>query len=191
MPYSNVAGITPGIRSSQENDNRVYSMKQFIDYGTILTSSAGGEVDFARAFTFSDLQSVGSFQAVFDQYKIDKIELWIWPSNAPVSGSFGSYSRWLSVIDYDDTAALTANSLLQYQNCVELSANSALYREFRPHIALLGQSSGNINVPSKWIDCAASSSVPHYGLKIVSYSTAITFTLNMRACYHMSFRNNI
>jgi len=191
MPYSVISGITPGIGTSDIYSNRVYQTQQYADYATLATSSSGGEVDFVQAFRFSDLGSVSGFQAVFDQYWIYMIDIWLWPSNPPVSGSFGSAARYLTVIDFDDVSSLSAAALLQYSNCTELSANSAVMRSFTPHIALLGQSSGNINVPSTWIDCAAASSVPHYGIKGAIFSTAISFTLNLRARFHIRFRNNI
>jgi hypothetical protein len=92
-----------------------------------------------------------------------------------------------SVVDYDDNTALASvGAATDYSNCVTCPQSLGVYRHFKPHCAnaLYGGSvfTSYGNLTSPWID-AASSSVPHYGVKIAASATssaAQTFDLVIR-----------
>jgi len=186
----------PAQAVSAKRDNQIYHVRQDINFGTQISSSAGGEVIYTQSFKLSDLPGSGSLVAVFDQYKIDAIEVWLIP-NTNTTGNSAGFDGFTvsSVIDYDDdsTSGVTSATLQQYQNCVMTSRFEGVYRKWRPHAqsSLLNNSNalvGSGNVTSPWIDCAQPS-IKHYGIKLVFNATATTSILSVRARYSVSFRN--
>jgi hypothetical protein len=131
------------------------------------------------------------FTALFDQYRIDEIEVWITPTYQNSSGG-NVNSRWLSVIDYDDSNTPgTTGALLQYSNVVDCTANEGCYRRFRPHVGLTTNSAAGTaysNKLSDWID-SANVTAQHYGIKLAAFQSAVTSTYNLVVRYHFSTRN--
>jgi hypothetical protein len=193
-PKQTQAVITWGVRSeaqpamlSIKYDNQVFKIIQSFDSGTFLTSSAGGDVFSATSFLLSFLPQYTSFTAVFDQYRIAMIEIWITPTYQDYIGG-SSTARYLTVIDYDDDATpTTTGQLLSYANCTDLSPYTGVYRKFVPHCASSGPSS-NLNVAAPWFD-SASSSAKHFGLKCGMFSSTITSSLQLKTRYTVEFRN--
>jgi len=172
-------------------DNGIFRMSQTQDYGSVITSSAGGQVFIAQKFAFSDLPQVTSFQAIFDQYKIEALEIWITPSSTTSPSVLPS--QYVAVVDYDEaTNPSSFAQLLQYQNVNEVPFTNGVYYHFTPHtgmsIGAPGTFGGAGNITAPWID-SASPSTPHYGIKIGMYASAVTVSLQIRARFHMAFRN--
>jgi len=178
------------------DDNVPYKVVQTVDKGTVLTTSAGADTFYSQNFVLTDLDQVTSFQAIFDQYRIAAVEVWLTPTYQN-SGGGASNSRFLTVVDYDDSASLsgTANAR-QYENCTDTTSNEGVYRRFRPHCTYITSSgnststTGNASTPSPWIN-AGSGTVPHYGFKIAAYAASVTTTFNLVIRYHIEFRNII
>jgi len=186
----------PAQAFNAKRDNKVYRIHQEVNFGPQSTSSAGGEVVYTQSFVLSNLPQVSALTAVFDQYKIDTVEVWIIP-NTNTTGNAAGFDGYTisSVIDYDDdsTSGVTSASLQQYQNCVMSSRFEGIYRKWRPHVqgALNNASNslvGSENLTSPWIDCAQPS-IKHYGLKLVQTATATTAVVAVRARFTVSFRN--
>jgi len=181
----------PGFNNTLKKDNSVHNFIQTIDLGQILTTNNAATTFFARAFTFNDIQQVASFQALFDQYNIVEIELWIQPINNTATIATSGPS-WYSVIDYDDAATPTGlASLQQYTNVITTPLNNGHYVRFKPHVAeaLYGgafTAFGNIAAP--WID-SASPGVQHYGFKMGVNATPTVVNFNMMMRYHFRTRN--
>jgi hypothetical protein len=140
-------------------------------------------------FTINSVDQITALAAVFDQYRIDEIELWWIPR---VIAGLSNPGQVLSTIDYDDAAALTTVAQASdYDNCLTTSAYTGHYRRFKPHIAL-GAYSGTFtsyqNAGPSWIDFN-STTVQHYGVKfaVTVQSAASVFDVNIR--YHISMRN--
>jgi len=166
---------------------------QTAEYGNQTTSSSGAEVNGAMNFKMSDIQGIASWLAVFDQYQIREIEAWI----TCASGTNISVDnfRWLTVVDYDDSITPTFNGLLQYSNVTDAGRQEAVYRRFRPHVALgILVNSGSLASAAKkqsmFIDSANQTAL-HYGLKWSLSATATTAVLAVRVRFHLQFRNNI
>jgi len=168
------------------SDNVIHNVWQTAELGNVTTSSSGGEVGGARAFSISDIQGIASWLAVFDQYKIIEIEAWMTPSGT--TQVLVDNFRWLNVVDYDDASVFSFNQLLQYSNVADCGRNEGCYRRWRPHISVNVQSSNALNRPSDWID-SANQSIPHYALKWVLSSTGTSVVLGLRVRYHIQFRN--
>ncbi len=168
-------------------DNRVYTTSQ--EYVTTLTSISNTTPTFgALNFQVSSLPQIADLSNVFDQYKIDLVEVWI----TPLGQNIGNYQRTASVIDYDDSAVLTTfNAALNYPNCVCTMASNGHYRKFRPHMAVAAFASSAFtsykNVPSDWIDMV-SQNVEHYGLKWAAEAATSNNTVDVLVRLTCSFR---
>lgn len=173
------------------NEN-IYRMSQFVSQGTI-TSNVAVAVFAGFSFAASAIDQISSLTAVFDQYRIDEIEAWLWPRITGGTGTTVDVGMFASAVDYDDATALTGfNQALDYQNVLVSDGRQGHYHRFKPHCALAAYSGAFTsfsNVASPWID-AASTGVQHYGLKTAwtaCDSTGYTYSLQTRL--HMSFRN--
>jgi len=180
-----------GPRSNQF-DNSVYNTFQTAELGNQLTSSSGGETDYAQYFTLNQIQGISSYTSTFDQYWIKQIECEVTPSSSTAINV--DNFRWLCVVDYDDAATPTFNGLLQYSNVSDLSRVEGCMKRFVPHVAISisnnSSSSGARNEPSGWID-SASPDRAHYGVKVSMSATSTTVVLALRVRFLVAFRNAI
>jgi len=173
------------------NEN-TYKLSQFVNVGTI-TSNVATAVFAAFAFVASAIDQISSLTAVFDQYRIDELEVWFWPKIAPGTGTITDPGLFATAVDYDDATALsTYNQALDYQNVLVSDGRQGHYHRFKPHAAIAAYSgafTSFANQASPWID-AASTGVQHYGVKGAWTSTDTTgYTYAVQARFHMSFRN--
>jgi len=188
--WNTLASPTP-MGNTLSLDQMQHHFVQNIEYGLVLTSSAGGATFFAKSFVFSDLPQVTSFTALFDQYKIDSIEVWITPtSTTNLNQTVVLYD---AVVDYDDdTTPTTINQLLNYTNCVQQTATSGVYFRFVPHVAVAAFGGGVFtsfkNERASWID-SGSPAVRHYGIKMACTSAVNTVVFELRGRMHFSTRN--
>jgi len=161
---------TPKMVNLNVKDNKVHRFVQSSSLGIVLTSSNTVFVGYAKNWTAGDIGQFSSFAAVFDQYKIQKVEMWLNPTGPATMPGYAltNGTRFISVTDYDDSNAVgSSGSLLKYENASVGSLQMGHYRSFQPHIALAaynGAFGGYHNIASDWIDCA-STSVQHYGIK--------------------------
>jgi len=175
-------------------DNKVYKFVQSSNQGNICTSSSAAASFFAKGWTTSDIVQFSSFAAVFDQYKIDSIEVWLMPyGNGTVAG-YNSLGKMYTVVDYDDAATPSSIAALQqYENCITSRFTDGHYINFRPHIATAaygGAFTQFLNQASTWIDCG-STGVFHYGVKLGIDNTVSgsDVKIDMFTRIHVSFRN--
>ncbi len=184
--WSLTAGRIPHLNDPRE-DQKVYSfvMNVTIDgrYNTIgATPSFAGD-----AFSLNTFPSYATKTALFDQYRIRKLEIWIVPT-VPTPGSM-----YHSAIDYDNqTAPTSINQVLSYANCHSSSMNSGHYHSWKPHTAVAaykGAFTGYQNVADQWIDCAYPD-VTQFGIKVAFEATpAGTQEVNIMLRAHVEFRN--
>jgi hypothetical protein len=184
----------PGFTNSGMRDNLPYRISQITDQGTILTTSSTSDVFYAKSFQASDLDQYSTLASVFDQYKIDSVEVWITPSYQDITGP-NPNSYYFTAIDYDDAQNFTSIAQIrQVPNCTDTSSYEGVYRKFVPHSALV--SGGNLsvagnglaNIPATWQDVAYNG-VPHFGLKIVAKASNVTTTFSLQTRMNLSFRN--
>ncbi len=131
------------------------------------------------AFTLGDLPQAGSFTTLFDQYRLDEVEVWIKPRGNSIPGSSSGFTPTLFVvIDRDDSSSPTSIQYLQeYDNCVMLQVNEGLKMRFKPSVApalyASGAFTGYAIEQDLWVD-ASNTAVPHYGVKWGLTGTAIS-----------------
>lgn len=188
--WNTTADAPPYVRGLPPN-NHIFTVQQLIEVGTVLTTSTSVPTFGVYYFTLSTLPQQATVTALFDQYRVDRIESWITPISQ--LGNDGTNSRWSSVIDLDDETALTTyNSALEYETCVTTQICDAHYRSWVPGVAIASYSgafTSYANVRAPWIDCG-STSVRHYGIKLaaeVASTASHGITMLVRA--HVSFRN--
>jgi hypothetical protein len=172
-------------------DFQVIRMFKTVEAAT-LTSSTTVPVFRSFFFTLGDIADVTEMSAVFDQYKLEKVEMRLCPSITETLSSAPLIGKAYSVIDYDDANVFTSISdPLDYSNCMTWEPNDPIQIELVPHFAYAAYATGVFssfaNSPPRWIDCA-SSAVQHYGVKIAltTVNTAVTYTVTLR--YLISFR---
>lgn len=154
------------------------------------TSSATPGIQTTNALTISlqNFSGTSSLLAVFDQYRIDQLEVW---TETSVTYSGVNFPEVTTAVDLDDNStSFTKGALMDHQGSVSSSAVAGHYHKWRPHIAVASYSgafTSYTNIPSTWID-SASPAVQHYGLKIATTSTgtAVPITAIVRAV--ISFR---
>lgn len=120
----------------------------------------------------SQLPNSSEFTALFDQYKIKKVEWTYMPrfDNVEVNTSIATpMPRIYTVIDRDDSSTpLTLNQMLQYADVKSTAFNKPVKVTYTPSLAAsvyAGVTSGYSPKSNQWIDISVPS-VSHYGHKV-------------------------
>jgi hypothetical protein len=184
----------PSFNNTISKDNKIYTVRQTSNQGTVISSSGAVTALYARAWTSADILQFSSFASIFDQYKIEMLEIWLTPYGVGTIPGYIGGGKFVTVIDYDDANAPTSLQALQeYQNAVTTRFTDGHYIKFRPHIAEAaygGTFTQFLNRPSDWIDCG-STAAQHYGLKLAMDVTPSTNDVRMDLSTRItvSFRN--
>jgi hypothetical protein len=187
----NNTGRPPLVRTP--SNNGVHRVVQSYELPALLTASNAATTFGAINFMASSLDQISSLGAVFDQYKIERIEVWLIPriSNVQTSVLINT-GLFHSVIDFDDSAVLSSvGQALDYSNCVVSSGTDGHYRTWVPHAAMAaygGAFTSFANVESPWID-AVSTAVQHYGLKTVWTQCDAAYIMDAVVRLHTAWRN--
>lgn len=149
----------------------------------VVTSTSLADGLYSWKFTLQDLNDYTSYQAIYDQYRINWIKAFIYPvSQDKTPSNQLDWAPMVSVIDYDDANTPTSYyQLLQYgSSMVHTTAptQKIVVRKFRPCVqagnynsSAPGLSSSGVN-SSPWLDIAVPT-IDHYGFKIaVKQSTS-------------------
>jgi len=155
-----------------------YSMSYITASATPGVSTYGGV-----NFTLGAFVGATALTAVFDQYRIEQVELWL---ECAVPNSTLSFPEVMSAVDLDDSnTPSTVGQVLDKPGAIATSGPAGHYHKFRPHMAVAAYSgafTSYTNIPATWIDCN-SPNVQHYGLKLALTSNAAT-----ALSYNISFR---
>jgi hypothetical protein len=139
---------------------------------------------YGAPFTLSNFANFSEYVSLFDQYRIDQIEVWLYPQ---VILQNGVSAEIASAVDLDDANTPTSiNNVVSKQGSILTGTACGHYHRWKPHMAL-GAYSGSVftsfaNETASWID-SASTGVQHYGLKVATSTTtgtAIPYDLNVR-----------
>lgn len=154
---------------------------------TTMTTGALGAVCYyglGIGFTFSDSAGASDLAALYDQYRLVRVDVEILPiaNSALVQGAAGGNSDlgvWIhSYRDLDDNTAPAASTTgitdaqqFRTYRCDRMVTDRKLkWTLTNPHIAMAAYASGVFssyaNMTSQWID-ANSGTVEHYGLKFL------------------------
>lgn len=186
-------------RKSNKYAPKITSIRQVTMLGSY-TSTATGDSLGSLKFNFDDVPGFSDLAAVFDQYKLDKVDLRFVPNgtNAALVGGGASQIRSIlyTAIDYNDATAPTLlNDLIQYQNCTQTPYCEELRRTIYPRVGV--ESSDNegvisLNPSNSW--CSSSSKdIDWYGLKwgisANGNSAGTTQVWVLHAKMYFSFKN--
>jgi len=166
---------------------KTYTVTQEVDLGVIHITSGSAPTFSTEFFVASSLDQVATFTALFDQYRVNWIELWVEPLQTS-----NVVTNLASVIDYDDATNLaTYAQALDYNNVVVAPLTNGHHRVFTPHVAVAmysGAFTSFGNEISPWID-AASTGVQHYGVKLAAETSTGTYSIHGRFRVNVSWRN--
>jgi len=187
----NATGAPP--RYKVPTNNTIVPIVQNSVVGAFITSNVALNEFAQTSFTVASLDQVSSLTAVFDQYRIIRVEVWLTPRNSVSQGNTANPGIFATVVDFDDATALaTLASAYDYTNCVISNGLEGHYRTWKPHAAVAAYSgafTSYANVPSPWID-AVSTGVQHYGLKVAwSPTDASGYIYDMAFRLHTEWRN--
>jgi hypothetical protein len=162
-----------------------------VEAASLFTTSTTVPTYSGTVFALSALSNASAYTAVFDQYMIEEIEMWIFTGADGVDAITSSIGIWNSAVDYDDgNTPTTIQQVSDKQTNVASSIQAGHYHKWRPQFAL-GAYSGtfaSFGAGRGWIDCA-SPSVQHYGLKTSCAATPInSFVFSSVVRYTISFR---
>lgn len=180
-----------------------YSRQMFVK---AITASDLNTSRYWDTFTFqlNLLPNYTEFTALYDQYKIDMVKLYIIPTfsdlslaNPPASGD-PILPRVASTIDLDDDAVFTSeDQLLQKQDIKWTSGGKLHKRKVYPKVQMAAYdtalSFGYVTPKMKpWLDCSYPDT-KHYGLKIQIDGTGTptvgtAWMYRVYAKYFISFR---
>jgi hypothetical protein len=178
--------------------NQVYQFQQLIPDVIVAQSGLSGNTG-AFGYTISQLDQASSFNNLFDQYRIDRIDVTFFPmfrANPLASTSATLVPLIYVAVDYDDAnAPASVATLREYENCTVHDDSCSFTVSFHPHVAIAAYSgafTSFANQQSPWID-NASSGVLHYGVKWavtgVTASQSVGQAWNVSARYYFSMRN--
>lgn len=143
--------------------------------GTAISSNiAAAENNYAP--TLDMLAQYTTFQALFDAYRIMKVEFTFIPrANTNESPNIVRNAPFYTAIDNDDVAAITTIAAIQqYQTLAVHSSLEKVHRVLYPKVATdvyQGVSSAYSEAKNGlWLDCGYPS-VPHYGLRTMFGAT--------------------
>lgn len=172
--------------------------------GDLIRQGSNANVFAGYAFTLADIANVASLSALFDQFRIDAVQLRFRSKNnaisvyntaSPNNAAVGP----LIVVDRDDNAApTTLTELHQYDNCIDLASQDSCDLLIEPSITPSVFSGGAFSgyavedAGKYWMD-VANTTIPHYGVKLgipaLPTSTTNRFDWLVEAWYKVSFRN--
>jgi hypothetical protein len=158
----------------------------------LLNTSTTVPTYLGQLFTLAaNVPNYAAYTAIFDEYKIDEVEVWITPN--PVSSVAASTVRglWSSAVDYDDAnTPASISTVSDKQSNLTTTVDEAHYHKWTPKFAVGTYSGTFVSFGSStgWLDCA-SPNVQHYGLKVAFSQTAggIQF-VSMTSRLTISFR---
>jgi hypothetical protein len=168
----------------------IYQLRQLISQSLFFTTSTTLVTGANQMFTLNLIDQVAALTSVFDQYRIDEVEVWMYADNgAGTMETVGLYSA----VDYDDVTGVLSPAVIgDFGNCVVSTLAQGHYRRFQPHIAVAAYSgafTSFANEPAPWID-AASPAVQHYGFRAAAdISPAGAYKVQIAMRLTVSLRN--
>jgi hypothetical protein len=161
--------------------------------GTPITSSNVGTVYSGQYFTIAQMGGVANFIAVFDEYRIDAIEVWIEPTFNTAPSTAAEQGTFVSAIDLDDASTPSSyTTVASYQDAVDTSVFSAHYHKWVPTASSAyfagAVFTGYGSETRPWLD-STSTSIQHYGLKVaVSATTTNSLVFRVMVRLSVTFR---
>lgn len=187
----NSVGRPPIIRVP--GNNTVHKIVQMYEVPGWITASNTVPVYQVANVVATSIDQISSLTALFDQYRIARVEFWVTPRNSQGSTTASAnVGLFHSVIDFDDSTQLASVAAANdYTNVLIGTGLDGHYRTFVPHAAVAAYSgtfTSYANVEAPWID-AASTSVQHYGMKCAWTVCDAAYVMDLVVRVHSEWRN--
>jgi len=177
LQYTTATKPTPGVYDIPKiilAPINTYTVKNNYFTANLVTSAAVSTFG-SVVIALNQLTKQTSYAAVFDAYRFKQVTVRFVPLTPPSAGN----SPLLTVVDYDDSTALTTTSQLRaYDNLYEVPFGSYCERTFAPKYAV-GTYSGAVftsfSQNDGWCDIA-SNTIQWYGLKYGIDTTTLAQT---------------
>lgn len=178
--------------------NTVHRFVDTLAPGTIAGAATNPPYTFAESYTLGGSPNAASYAALFQQYRIVKVEKFFCLNLDSVAAGAGSATagwlpRFVTVFDPNDaTVPASEVELLSYDNVkinVLSTAQPTFTRVFapKPQVAVQGVNVGQTTA-GLWLN-TSNTSVPFYGLKIVMVNNAnVSLTVAAYTRVHYEFR---
>jgi hypothetical protein len=180
----------PHINSRLSPYNQI-TIQGTVETAGLFTTSTTVPTYTGTVFALSALPNYTAYTAVFDQYKIDAIEMWIFSAVEGVTPTSFGLGIWNSAVDYDDgNTPTTISQVSDKQTNVASSIQCGHYHKWVPQYAIDAYQGTFTGFGSArgWLDCA-SPTIQHYGLKTSCGATPTnTYVFSSIVRYTISFR---
>lgn len=172
--------------------------------GPNLITETGLNQHLAYTFTVDDVVNASDFTNLYDQYRINKITVFLerYQNSTSAVSNFNPNNQKICVVhDYDDANPLTQeDDYLEYSNCRRYniigngSIRIVLYPKILNTVLNVGGSVAQTLMSSNrvWLN-TEQDEVPHFGIKMfvpAGISTTDTPLFKVRVKYHLSFKNS-
>lgn len=174
------------------------------DDPTIIDCNFGsaGTSPYSRTFSLDKVANHSEFTALYDQYKITGIKIYMdySPDVAMVGGAANSMAYfpklWIKR-DYDDAATPTLTQMTESNmtKCIRFNSVRTTYSMFIKPATLATMYRTSLTSAygsqwNKWIDCN-NADVPHYGIKFIAQGLQSTNlgAITLRFKYYLTFKN--
>lgn len=191
-PLSRIFGVTvawPGTGSRGGGNAQRIDCRLSLTYSTSINTSASVETLTGLYFALSQFSQGSALAAIFDEYRLAKVEVWVTPITSTSNGAM-----LVTAIDLDNASAPASTTALMAKPGATVAwlANSVgHYHKFVPRTAIAtyngaftGYSEGPVG---NWIDCA-STGVQYYGIKIAAGVDSAVHTVDITVRGHFEFR---
>jgi hypothetical protein len=137
-------------------------------------------------FALSSFSGYANYTALFDQYLLQEVELYLEPQGVNVNDLIAP--TLVTCVDLDDSATpTTISTVADHQQAMIGQGLNGRYMRFKPHVAVAtygGAFTSFANIPACWID-SGSPGVQHYGFKVAFTATpvAVTYNLSIRGTF--------
>lgn len=171
-----------------------------IGTGTVFTlSNLLSENGFTFTFLLSNLRNSSDFTNLFDQYRINKVDLYfklIQNPEAPTTTNIPAtyYPTLWYIRDYDDSANMTVANMQEKQGVKRIVMKPDMINKISvtpkfQRMLYQTLTSTGYGPAQGWLDCV-DASIPHYALKTTMQVPAdgATWQVEVQAKYHVSFK---
>jgi len=170
-------------------------------YASGFSSVAASDVFGSLQFSLNELPNYLEFAALFDSYRIDKVQVTFIPvNNQQITSTSGTLyiPSFYMVTDYDDAVTPgTIAELKEYADCKVIEGNKKIVKTIYPKVSMAIYNTAlttGYARPTRMLqqnlllDCA-NNAIPHYGLKFAfdysSTSAIVRYTITVK--YYLTF----
>lgn len=171
------------------------------EYNLLPSNGTTSETFVGKIFMFSECHLSTNYSAIFDQYRINQVEIIIQPimtqvvqrpyDDTTTANLVNAIPRYSVVIDVDNIGVTTFESMESASNSLTRLATKGCRLKFCPRVLMTNADGAKISNKEKPIIDMATPSVKYYGLKFAlePASPANAYSFRIQTKYYMSFFN--